>query len=313
MTTTSVPPAVRASTVRVGLDVGGTKTDAVALDAHNSLVARIRLPTQPGAGGVLETVRTALRGLADQSATGDIRSIGIGIPGQVDPGGSVVRHAVNLGLQDLDLRELLESVTAAPVSLENDVKAAALGAYALRGAVDEALGYLNLGTGVAAGAVLNGELWRGSAGVAGEIGHLSIDPTGPRCACGQRGCIEAYAGGGAVARRWGGPGAGGVHEIFDAAEAGDRWAQHMRGEIAWAVASAVRVLTLSLDVSAVVLGGGVASLGDRLLGPVADVLEREATASHFLASLRLADRVETLPAGSLAAAFGAALVGQRPH
>ena len=94
-----------------------------------------------------------------------------------------------------------------PVRVENDVKAAAFGAYALRGGSSGSMAYLNLGTGIAAGIVADGELWRGARGTAGEVGHISVDPNGPLCRCGQRGCIEAFAGGGAIAERWGRPGA----------------------------------------------------------------------------------------------------------
>ncbi|GAA1176934.1 ROK family protein [Nesterenkonia xinjiangensis] len=298
------------STLRVGLDIGGTNTDAVVLDERQQVIAQVRISTEPGVEGVLETVREVLSALRSHTDARGFLSIGIGIPGQVDPSGSTVRHALNLGLSDLNLRGVLEAELGVPVSIENDVKAAALGAYALRGSGSETLGYLNLGTGVAAAAVLRGEIWRGASGAAGEIGHASIDPGGPRCACGQRGCIEAFAGGGAVARRWRGAGSGAVHEVFDAAETGDPHARRLRDELAWAVAAAVRLMVLSLDVPVVVLGGGVAGMGPRLLDRVTGELIREADSSPFLRSLRLDERVEMLPPGSQAASWGAALVGR---
>ncbi len=171
------------------------------------------------------------------------------------------------------------------------------------------MAYLNLGTGVAAGIVVDGDLWRGARGTAGEVGHISIDPAGPLCRCGQRGCIEALAGGGAVAQRWGRRGPLPVLDVFDAADAGDPKARELRTGIARGVAAAIRVLVLTGDVDVVVLGGGLTALGDRLMADVAAELAASAEASPFMRSLRLDERVELLPSGSPAAALGAALIG----
>jgi predicted NBD/HSP70 family sugar kinase len=171
------------------------------------------------------------------------------------------------------------------------------------------MAYLNLGTGIAAGIVSDGALWRGARGTAGEVGHISVDPNGPLCRCGQRGCIEAFAGGGAIAERWAKRSALPVRDVFDAADAGDASARQLRAGLARGVAAAIRVLVLTADVDIVVLGGGVTALGDRLMTDVAAELAASAEASPFMRSLHLADRVELLPPGSPAAALGAALVG----
>lgn len=299
--------------MRVGLDIGGTKTDAVAVDSAGTIVGRSRLETGWGADAVIWTVLEAVRTLIAQVAQpGAIESVGIGIPGQVEPGTGRVVHAVNLGVEELDLAAAVEPELGVPVRVENDVKAAALGAYALRHAGSNARGsmaYLNLGTGIAAGIVAGGELWRGARGTAGEVGHISIDPRGPLCRCGQRGCIEALAGGGAIAERWGHRGALPVRDVFDAADAGDAGAGELRAGLARGVSAAVRVLVLTADVDAVVLGGGVSGLGRRLMADVTAELAASAETSPFMRSLRLDERVELLPAGSPAAALGAALVG----
>ena len=171
------------------------------------------------------------------------------------------------------------------------------------------MAYLNLGTGVAAGIVGDRGLWRGARGVAGEVGHLSIDPDGPPCRCGQRGCIETFAGGGAITERWGRPGPLPILDLFDAADTGNAHARALRGDLARGVAAAVRVLVLTADVDVVVLGGGITALGPRLRADVTAELTANADASAFIRSLRLDERVELLPAGSPAAALGAALVG----
>lgn len=302
--------------MRVGLDVGGTKTDAVAVDASGSVTGRVRLSTGWGPAEVIRTVIAAVAALGSDAGidTAAIRSVGIGIPGQVEPGTARVTHAVNLGVEELDLAAVVAPELGVPVRVENDVKAAALGAHALLAADSGAgaLAYLNLGTGVAAGIVVDGRLWRGARGTAGEVGHISIDPNGPLCRCGQHGCVEAFAGGRAVAERWGRPAAYPVLDVFDAADAGDAAALRLRAGIARGVAGAVRVLVLTADVDRVVLGGGLTALGDRLMGDVIAELDASAAASPFMRSLHLTERVELLPAGSPAAALGAALIGAAP-
>lgn len=296
--------------MRVGLDIGGTKTDAVAVDDAGIVVARVRLATGWGPQAVVATVAEAvetLRAGMDASAPA-FRSVGIGIPGQVEPGSTIVTHAVNLGVDRLDLAAAVAPALGVPVHVENDVKAAALGAYALHGATG-VMAYLNLGTGIAAGIVDEGVLARGRHGTAGEVGHISVDPAGPLCRCGQHGCIEALAGGRSIAERWGTGSALPVREVFDAADAGDTLARSLRGDLSAGAAAAIRVLVLTVDVDTVVLGGGVTNLGDRLLGDVVAALELSAEASPFLRSLHLADRVSLLPSGSPAAALGAALLG----
>jgi len=297
--------------MRAGLDIGGTKTDAVAVDSAGEIVARVRLATGWGADAVVRTVLEAVRLLGDEVDEA-IDSVGIGIPGQVEPGTSRVVHAVNLGVEELDLAAAVEPALGAPVRVENDVNAAAFGAFALRSVGahgSRSMAYLNLGTGIAAGIVADGELWRGARGTAGEVGHISIDPNGPLCRCGQHGCIEALAGGGAIAERWGRPGALPVRDVFDAADRGDLLARELRVGLARGVAAAVRVLVLTADVDVVVLGGGVTALGPRLMADVSDELAASAAASPFMRSLHLEGRVELLPAGSPAAALGAALIG----
>jgi predicted NBD/HSP70 family sugar kinase len=297
--------------MRIGLDVGGTKTDAVALDDTGALVGRVRVPTGWGPAAVTQTIVDAVALLRrDAGIPADaVTSVGIGIPGQVEPGTSRVAHAVNLGVAELDLQAVVGLSLGAPVRVENDVKAAAVGAYALHGGTGS-VAYLNLGTGVAAGVVQNGALIRGARGTAGEIGHISIDPNGPLCRCGQRGCIEALAGGGSIAQRWGRPGAHPVGDVFAAADAGDARARDLRTGLARAVAAAVRVLVLTMDVDGVVVGGGLTGLGEPLLADVSAELAASASASPFMRSLRLDERIELLPQGSPAAAVGAAIIGE---
>ena len=296
--------------MRVGLDVGGTKTEVVAVDTEGVVAGRVRMATGWGPDAVTRTIVDGVRALGVEAGIDldAVRSVGVGIPGQIEPGTARVVHAVNLGVEELDLAAAVGPQLGVPVRVENDVKAAALGAYALHGGTGT-MAYLNLGTGIAAGIVADGELWRGTRGAAGEVGHISVDPNGPVCRCGQRGCIEALAGGGVIAERWGLSGALPVRDVFDAADAGDTRALELRRDLARGVAASVRVLVLTVDADVVVLGGGITALGNRLLGDVVSELRASAEASAFMRSLRLEDRVELLPAGSPAAALGAALIG----
>lgn len=296
--------------MKLGLDVGGTKTDAVAVEADGTIAGRIRIPTGWGADAVITTILDAITALRQEVSFEEsaIESVGVGIPGLVDAHAGRVLHAVNLGVESLDLVEAARRIIDVPFAVENDVKAAALGAGALRGDA-RSMAYLNLGTGVAAGIVVDGKLWRGSRGIAGEVGHISVDPNGRVCGCGQRGCVETFCGGGAVARAWGRPGALPILDIFDAAEQSDAEAISLRQGIARGAAAAVRILVLSADVETVVFGGGLTSLGDRLRDDIVAELRQEAETSAFMRSLRLDERIELLPAGSPAAALGAALVG----
>ncbi|MEQ6897110.1 ROK family protein [Microbacterium sp. KR10-403] len=296
--------------MRLGLDIGGTKTDAVAVDAEGVIAGRVRLATGWGPDGVTRTVLDAVDALVaagvDRTA---ITSVGVGMPGQVHPGSTHVLHAVNLGIADFDLAAAVMPQLGVPVGVENDVKAAALGADALRETSGGTMAYLNLGTGIAAGIVTDGVLWRGAHGTAGEVGHIAVDPDGPACTCGQRGCVEALSGGAAIARRWGRPSPLPVVDMLDAADAGDPRAVELRSGLMAGVAAAVRILVLTADVDVVVIGGGLSGLGDRLLNGVGASLEASSAASDFMRSLGLVHRIQLLPAGSPAAALGAALVG----
>lgn len=313
--------------MRIGLDIGGTKTDAVAVDDDGVIVERVRLATGFGADAVIATAVEGVTRIAASAGLDLARfdSIGVGIPGQVDQRDGSVSHAVNLGVDELDVGARLASALGRPVRVENDVKAAAFGAYRLL-AIDPArldrgtggptarlaptsLAYLNLGTGLAGGLVLDGRLWRGARGAAGEIGHIPVDPAGVLCPCGQRGCLETVASGSAIARQWGADDPLPVRSLLAAAATGDATAVAIRSALIDNVAAAVRVLVLTVDVEVVMIGGGLSNLGDWLLDEVRRVLTGWAEESPFLASLGLDRRVLLVPPDFPAAAVGAALVG----
>jgi glucokinase len=294
---------------RIGLDIGATKILGAVVAADGAILAQFREPTVPGANGVLATATRVLDRLAAEFDGVLPSHVGIGFPGLVDRDRGAVSHAVNLGLGDdwLPLADRLAERTGAAVMVENDVRAATWGAHIVSGADD--LGYLSIGTGLAAGFVLGGVLRRGAAGASGEIGHVPVDPDGPFCSCGQRGCLELTAAASALTAAW--PTGGELSPaaaVFAAAAAGDPRAVAVRDHFAARVADAIRMLGLSVDPAAIILGGGITDLGEPLLAAVTAALRAQAGTSPFLAAINLADRVRLLPAGVPAAAIGAAMI-----
>jgi glucokinase len=293
--------------VRIGLDIGGTKIEAVAVDGDDLVVSALRRPAGHGGDEVLDNAVRAVEELVTRLGQPVVASVGVGIPGMVDPATGTVQHAVNLGIDGFPFGAGLEARLGVPVALENDVNAAAVGVSQLLG-LRGSLAYLNVGTGLAAGLVTDGVLLRGARGGAGEIGHVPVDPAGLPCPCGQRGCLETTASGAGIARQWPGGGAHPAVEVFRAAEQGDPRALDIRLRLAEGIAAAVRILVLTNDVDAVVVGGGVSRLGAPLLDDVLAVLARQAATSPFLASLGIPDRVRLLPSELPAASVGAALL-----
>ena len=310
--------------VGIGLDIGASKTLGALVDRDGRVLAQVRQPTITGATGVLETAASVADRLLTSSGVrpDSLWPVGVGVPGLVDVTAGTVKHAVNLGLDGawVPLRELLAHRLGGPVHLENDVNAAALGAAALVDPVGGSegvgsgadLAYLSLGTGLAAGLVLDGRLRRGFRGAAGEIGHVPVDPSRERCACGQAGCVEVLASGSRLDRVW--PTTDGTpsgQALFAAAMAGDARAVTVRDEFAAAVATAVQLLFLTVDVGQVVVGGGLAQIGEPLRVAVQEQLHRAADSSPFLRSLEMPERVTLVPPAHPVSAVGAALVGLR--
>ncbi len=296
--------------MRLGVDIGGTKTDVVAVH-EGAIVARYRTASGHGAEAVVASTLAAVETLMAEASIvwAGVESVGVGIPGSVVDG--VVFYALNLGIERLDLAGELERAWGKRPVVDNDVNAAALGAWALRKG-GSSLAYLNLGTGLASGIILDGKLWRGARGAAGEIGHISIDPAGPVDGDGLHGAIEVYASGGGLVRQWGVEGAS-AHDVIDAADAGDERAQEIRDRLFYGLASAVRVLVLTLDVESIVVGGGLAGQGDKLVAGAKTVIDRWASVSNFLASLDLAGRITLLDDPETpVAALGAATLESSP-
>jgi predicted NBD/HSP70 family sugar kinase len=304
------------ASVLLGVDVGGTSTDAVVVAGEMEVIGRSTLPTGHGSRqSILATVLEASRlAVADASVDG-VAAVGIGVPGIVDDAAGSTRHAVNLGIEDdaLDIGPALSDRLGVPSHVENDARAAAHGAYMLAAASDpqlRSLAYVSIGTGISAGFVLDGDLYRGSGGIAGEIGHVVADPAGPTCACGLPGCLEAIASG-RSASRWGGDGHG-MTALFDSAAAGDAAAIEAGRRIAAALARALYGLVLSHDVERIVVGGGVIRHTPPLVTAIEDAVAAIETASPLATDLSPSSRISiadpSLPIGAIGAAALAARV-----
>ncbi|MCW5951896.1 MAG: ROK family protein [Propionibacteriaceae bacterium] len=300
--------------MRIGVDIGGTKTRAVALDEDGRLLGSVQLPTVTGEPGVVATAVDVLRRLSHEVGGTRGASIGVGVPGLVDATGRV-GDAVNLGIRNLALRAVLEQELGVAVTVENDVKASAFGAVERLGAWGRTLTLVNFGTGVSSATVVAGRLLRGVGNAAGEIGHIALPDRADPCPCGQTGCLELYAGGAGVGRRldrldpptalqalFGQP--GGDHRLPIG---------HLRtrDELLDAMAFALTVPVIAYGPDFLVVSGGVVENTPGLLPAIEERLGERARRSSFLRSLGIAERIRRLPAEWPVAAIGAALVGAR--
>ncbi|MCX7620315.1 MAG: ROK family protein [Acidimicrobiales bacterium] len=315
------------TTVAAGVDLGGTKILGRVIDPGDPTrsLATARVDTPRGAEAVVAAVDRVLTQLESQmveAGLGRIDALGVGAAGLVDAEG-VLRFAPNLpGIVDLDLRSGLSRWHDRRVVVDNDANCAAwaeLKVGAAQGASDAIL--VTLGTGIGGGIVTGGKLRHGAFGFAGEPGHMIVDPDGPPCPCGRRGCWERYASGsglGRLARDLAQAGradrvvelAGGDPDdvrgehVTAAAAAGDPDAQEVLRQFGWWVAIGVANLVNLLDPEIVVIGGRLADAGDLLLEPT-----RAAYAGLVLAHDHRPDvPIVGAELGADAGAIGAALL-----
>ncbi len=231
-----------------------------------------------------------------EARDGEVVAVGVGLPGLVDRRGRL-RHAPHLpGVVDLDVAGPLAEATGLPVVADNDATCALVAEHRLgaaRGVHDAVL--VTLGTGIGAGLLLGGRVQRGASGFAGEVGHMVVEVGGRACPCGRRGCWERYASGSAL-----------EHLVAEAPSS--RPDAEVLGQLAGWVALGLANLVQVLDVERVVVGGGLAALGEALLAPVRAALAAAAEA----AGGRVRPPVTVLGAelGEQAGAVGAALLAR---
>lgn len=293
--------------VVLGIDVGGTKTAALLVDGENCVLGAETTATRHDAlgDGIVALARLVL-GRAGLTAD-DVAAVGIGLPGHVDPVAGTVELAVNVARRSQPVAGFVGAVLGIPCFIDHDARAAARWLADLDAGRHRALAYVSVGTGISAGVVLDGRLLTGARNMAGEIGHVVAVPDGPRCVCGLHGCLESVASGPAIARLAGAPSAA---EVFAAAADGDAEAQQVVDAAAAHLARAVRGLVLAFGLDLVVLGGGVARAGDRLMGPLLNALAAERAASFVVRELVADGVVRREPADPEAGTWGAVTVAR---
>lgn len=263
----------------VGIDLGGSKIGGIRMDEHGRVLARREAATPPDADAIVDEVLGITTALVEDEAA----AVGVGAAGMVEFDAGTLRFAPNLPLRDLPLRELVQERSGLRCVVDNDANAAGWGEYrfgAGRGR-DHVL-LVTVGTGIGGAIVTDGTLYRGAHGFAAEIGHFIVEPDGPECGCGNRGCWEQVASGkaldrlasveadrdpsGGIAAAAGGRQATG-RDVSVAARTGDPAAVAIFEEVGRRLGEGIAGLVNVLDPELVVVGGGVAEEGDLLLAP----------------------------------------------
>lgn len=291
----------------IGIDLGGTKISCALADLEGQVISQNTVPTNaqegeiPVLNRIIQCVQTVL-------SNGDItidkvRAIGIGSPGPLDAKTGVIITTPNLPFKNFNLVSPLKEKFGVPVYLDNDANVAAIGEFMFGAAKGtENMIYFTVSTGVGGGAVLNGKVYRGNTSNALEIGHMTVLPDGPRCNCGNIGCLEAVASGTAIGKR----GKEAVeskvetslrnyenvtsYEVFKEAKAGDKVAQDIVDSclnyLGIGVANAIAIF----DPEMVIIGGGVSKVGSVVFDKVQEVVNKRCFKS-------MADACKILPAG----------------
>ena len=284
----------------LGIDIGGTTTVAVVLERGRVLASR-HVPTRRGEGVVASAVVAAREALAAaDTRVEQLEGVGLGVPGFVGDDRTLVRGAVNIGIETLDIGAAVGAGLGVPVTVDNDVRVAVLGARHLMAEPTGAIAF-------AAGVAYDERVLRGASGMAGEIGHIPVPGTSERCRCGQHGCLETIASGWSLAERWDDPIPPAA--MLAAADAGDERGMREWGAFVDAIAHAVRGLVLTTGVDVVLIGGGVSGLGAPLLDGVRSRIAAWAEESPLLTALDLSARIRLLPPGAQPGAVGAAILG----
>ncbi|MEE9199714.1 MAG: ROK family protein [Dehalococcoidia bacterium] len=279
------------------IDIGGTKLLSALCDVDAKVLGR-KLEETPEAGGiapVLDAVAASIEELitwcgADRSS---ILGVGVAAAGPTDPNTGVVLQAPNLpGWQDVPVAQLLESRLGLPTYVDNDADLAALGEHVYgAGKNADPMIYITLSTGIGAGLIIGGEVYRGYDGSAGEIGHILLDPRGPRGRCGHRGCLESLASGVALADRAREalergevpedsplmkekPDQISARSVFRAAQAGDPACIDILSRGSEYLGLALVIVANLLNPQMVVLGGGLSTQWDAYVVPALETMRR---------------------------------------
>ncbi len=292
---------------RIGIDLGGAKIEGIALDAESHEVARLRIPTGQDGGyeRILANVEHVYRDMRE--AIGHVpHMFGIGTPGSLSPRSGRMRNSNTACLNGRALHLDLEARLKRPVAIENDANCFAMAEALLGAGTGHRLVFgVIMGTGCGGGIVIDGAVHTGRTGIAGEWGHMSIDPCGPACYCGQRGCVETLISGGGLEARYAEQQGGRrttLREIVEACGRGEARAVEFMGIFWRSFGRAMANLINLLDPDIVVLGGGVSNIPGLYTHGVAEV--RKVVFSDYLETPIVQHRL-----GDSAGVIGAALIG----
>ena len=294
-------------TRHLGLDLGVTNLKWAVIERHRdswTCVADGQVPTRStdGPDAVVGQLGDVSRDV--MIAQSGIATVGIGVPGLYDPATGVVEFLVNMpgGWRGVAVGAPVAAVLGLPVALINDARAFGLAELHLgagRG-VRSMLG-LTLGTGIGGVIVIDGQVLQGRKGTAGELGHQSIDPDGPWCNCGTRGCVEAYCRADQIAKACG---TSTVEAAVRAADAGDARAIQGLADIGRYLGIGIANAIILINPERVVLGGGVAGAGERIIGPIRAEIARRVNVTAWQSI-----DIVTAELGTRAGAVGAAVHG----
>jgi glucokinase len=283
-----MPETANKSDLFVGVDLGGTKILAGVFDPDLNCLGRAKISTKPdrGPNEVTERIARCVRDAVDECDRDikQVKAVGIGAPGTIDTVAGRVLFAPNLNWEDVPLKKNLEKQLSLPVFVENDANAAMLGVYEteLDSKPRHVIGIF-LGTGIGGGIILDGKLFSGFTGTAGEIGHMVLQVGGPKCNCGNQGCFEALASRTAIFRKLSeavasgkktiltdslGPDLSGLRsgDLRKAIKKGDKLVESVIEEAAEYTGIAVASLINIFNPQVVILGGGVIdALGDEMM------------------------------------------------
>jgi glucokinase len=259
----------------IAIDVGGTDTKAALFDSAGSMLGLSRTPTPLDgantAAAVLARVHELTQHFAADFPQVTPRAVGLLAPGLVDDDAGIGILSTNLHWSNVHFKQLTEALVHLPTTFTHDVRAAGEAEFRLgAGRAYRNLVVMVIGTGIAASLFVDGHAHTGG-GYAGEIGHAIVDPNGPRCACGSRGCLETIASAGAIVRRYEehtGVRLGGARDVLARAAAGDAAAELIWSEALDALALSIAQLAAVLAPEAIVIGGGLAQAGDTLFVPL---------------------------------------------
>jgi len=305
----------------IGLDIGGTKVAGAVVAPDGTVVEELTEPTP--AISDADTMTRLLLTMVDtlRGRHPEVVAVGVGAAGTVEwPSGRIL-WAPNNEYRDWSVRAELEKATGLPAVADNDANVAGLAEARLGDVLYRDMVLITVGTGVGSGIVLDGRIYRGPRGLGAELGHIIVDPNGPLCGCGNRGCLESLASGTALTRTGREAAAAdpdgliahlarekGVEvtgqTVTEAALAGDDTARRLFADLARWLGVGIASVTTIFELDAVVIGGGLVDTGELLLGPA-----REA-AAEFAYAKEVRPLVPVLPGtfGSAAGKIGAALL-----